>query len=332
MLNPTKIYDSRYNLMDLKITRESGKITLSQSLYVIFDLLRWSGDCNWSFDHLFGRQIERICPLTKESSSITIHYDESERPTPEEWNLAGEDPIAKVLRYRGPGTKRQNIGISYKGDIVPNGTLPESPLLATRYITGSGQEKGTVFTVMKNTSDLTLKVTVLEVLPWYMKLYLHTLVTKCSNGSPVELHPLLYTPAVTRKNPSQLEYQIEIFPHTSVNVEYGFDMTLLRYSEYPLDPARGFDVNGARITYAHSRKSNTLVTNTMLLTLPTPDFTMPFNVIMLTSLAITLFYGFFFNLCFRRFYVPDRHAPSRIQAIINRVKRLIPTSKKPKSD
>ena len=52
-----------------------------------------------------------------------------------------------------------------------------------------------------------------------------------------------------------------------------------------------------------------LVSNTLLLTVPTPDFTMPFNVIMLTCLVMTFFYGYLFNLMFRRLYLPDPQHP-----------------------
>lgn len=50
----------------------------------------------------------------------------------------------------------------------------------------------------------------------------------------------------------------------------------------------------------------------MLLKLPSPDFTMPFNVIMLTCMAMTFFYGFFFNLIFRRFYLNDPNRPRKL--------------------
>lgn len=63
-----------------------------------------------------------------------------------------------------------------------------------------------------------------------------------------------------------------------------------------------------------------VVSNTVLLTLPTPDFTMPFNVIMLTSMAMTFFYGQFFNLIFRRFHLAEPGKPagplSRLRSVL----------------
>lgn len=69
-----------------------------------------------------------------------------------------------------------------------------------------------------------------------------------------------------------------------------------------------------RFKSADSTSHIQIVSNTILLTLPTPDFTMPFNVIMLTSLAFTFFYGYFFNLAFRRFYLHDPKNPHGLLA------------------
>lgn len=60
----------------------------------------------------------------------------------------------------------------------------------------------------------------------------------------------------------------------------------------------------------------------MLLKLPSPDFTMPFNVIMLTCMAMTFFYGFCFNLIFRRFYLDD---PNRPRKLVGRIGLWIQT-------
>lgn len=51
-----------------------------------------------------------------------------------------------------------------------------------------------------------------------------------------------------------------------------------------------------------------LATPTVLVVIPTPDFTMPYNVIMLTSTLIALAYGITFNLMFRRFYLVDQES------------------------
>lgn len=81
--------------------------------------------------------------------------------------------------------------------------------------------------------------------------------------------------------------------------------------------------SGAFVRYLDaSGKSRYLCTGTLLLTLPTPDFTMPFNVIMLTSMSLTVFYGQFYNLLFRLFYLAD---PKQPHTPLGRLKRFFLT-------
>lgn len=58
-------------------------------------------------------------------------------------------------------------------------------------------------------------------------------------------------------------------------------------------------------------------TPTALVLLPTPDFTMPYNVIMLTSTLMALAYGMTFNQMFRRFHLPgpEREVPPLKRAV-----------------
>lgn len=48
-----------------------------------------------------------------------------------------------------------------------------------------------------------------------------------------------------------------------------------------------------------------IYTDTLLVSLPTPDFSMPYNVITLTCTVIALFFGSVFNLLIRNFTVVE---------------------------
>lgn len=279
LLNPIKIYSARYNLMDLEVTVNEDSIVLKQNLAVVFDLELWTQSSSWSFLTVFDRLIPRKCLLAKSKLSI-----EGKEVT---------DFVDLDL-----GVEKSEVG----------NMLKPSGLLATRYITGSGQEHGTIKTCLENVSGQDIEVTVLEVLPWIFKTYCHTI------KSSVPFTRQLFSPAVDRVKPAQIEYQLTIPANSQVTVEMDFDMTLLRYSEYTFSPARGFDIPGAIIDFrpVGETSANRIITETLLLTVPLPDFTMPFNVIMLTCLAMTFCYGVTFNLMFRRWYLPDPANPRTI--------------------
>jgi len=64
-----------------------------------------------------------------------------------------------------------------------------------------------------------------------------------------------------------------------------------------------------------NRPAYMMRTTSLLLSLPTPDFSMPYNVIILTSTIIALVFGSIFNLLTRRFVVVNK--PDEISDIPN---------------
>ena len=76
----------------------------------------------------------------------------------------------------------------------------------------------------------------------------------------------------------------------------------MRYHEYPSDANRGFDVPAAIVIVRGngSAPDRRIYSTSSLIMLPLPDFSMPYNVIILTSTLVALFFGSVFNiLCVR---------------------------------
>ena len=211
-------------------------------------------------------------------------------------------------------------------------TLPEQTLssktplerprvYASRSFTGNGQERGGVRAVITNTSPETVFLSYLESLPWFMKLYLHTLQTSIKplghSISPQDslgddpIREIYYRPAVDRRRGTHLELLLTVPALSSLTLTYDFEKAILRYTEYPPDANRGFDVAPAVIRLLPSSNSTLqdgsayLRTTSLLLPLPTPDFSMPYNVIILTSTVMALGFGSIFNLLVRRFVSID---------------------------
>jgi GPI-anchor transamidase subunit T len=75
-----------------------------------------------------------------------------------------------------------------------------------------------------------------------MKPYLHTLIAKLPDKTPLPLTTLRYRPAIDRLRGTQLECQLVIPGNSTVSLTWEFDKSILRYTEYPPDANRGFDV------------------------------------------------------------------------------------------
>jgi len=179
-----------------------------------------------------------------------------------------------------------------------------------RSMSGRGAESGGMRVVFQN-QDLVNSQTVvyLESLPWYLKPYLHTLSVSSTSTSSDDkiIQNLYYLPALDRERGSHIEIVASIPPNSTVTMSYDFEKAILRYTEYPPDANRGFDISPAIITLLDSqgRPTGQIRSTSALLSLPTPDFSMPYNVIILTSTVIALTFGGIYNLLTRRFVPVD---------------------------
>ena len=192
-----------------------------------------------------------------------------------------------------------------------------------RTVSGRGQERGGLKTTISNSSPTKeARIIYLETLPWFMKPYLHTLTAKVSPDSAIALpdpiRSIEYQAERDRERGTMLEMTLSIPASSVVTISYDFDKTILRYTEYPPDPNRGFEVAPAvaRMLGSDGSTLGYIRTTSLLLYLPTPDFSMPYNVIILTSTVIALGFGSIFNLLVRRFVGADEAPTLKLGGII----------------
>ena len=281
----------------------------------------------WSITGLFGRPVRGACPLSSDSplqsaQSICINV-------PSERNVTEIEEATRVARSYEDDFLRcyeplpeADFDLTLSEQTLSIKTPLKQPrLYASRSFTGNGQERGGVRAVITNTSPDTVSLSYLESLPWFMKVYLHTLRTSIKpseygrysgNGLPDQsIQDIYYRPAVDRRRGTHLELLLTIPPLSSLTLTYDFEKAVLRYTEYPPDANRGFDVAPAVIRLFPSQNSSSqdgtayLRTTSLLLPLPTPDFSMPYNVIILTSTVMALGFGSIFNLLVRQFVAVD---------------------------
>lgn len=104
-----------------------------------------------------------------------------------------------------------------------------------------------------------------------------------------------------------------------------FRKAFILYTEHPPDAHRGWDLPPAVLTPLCEASLNAtglvhsyglgplelganacgsrIYTSTLLVDLATPDFSMPYNVIIMTSTVVALFFGSIFNLLTRKFVI-----------------------------
>lgn len=201
-------------------------------------------------------------------------------------------------------------------DLQERAPLEQPLLYAERTFTGHGQERGGVQAILTNPSTTeAVELVYMESLPWYMKLYLHTLKATIDGQKGDVIQEMYYRPALDRTRPTQLEIKMRIPAASTVVLTYDFEKAILRYTEYPPDANRGFDIAAAVITIGDV----SIRTTSLLLSLPTPDFSMPYNVIILTSTVMALAFGSIFNLLVRRFVGADEADKWDVKAVRQKI-------------
>lgn len=253
-------------------------------------------ELEWDIESIFGRSIRGVG--LEDSSSVSLVRFETD---PESWNVQvhkTEDDITTMFDIGSqffleePILYNFNFKTKDSRQVLP---VSRPPVLVSRSLTGYSQDRGGVRAKFENPSEtewVTLAYS--ETLPWFMRVYLHTLDVS-GNG---HIDSQFYRPAIDRVRPGHLELEISLPPQGEIIFTYQFDKSLLLYAEYPPDANHGFSIDPAvvKVVNEQNKVVYQLRTPSLLLTLPVPDFSMPYNVIILTCTVMSLAFGTVFNL------------------------------------
>lgn len=156
--------------------------------------------------------------------------------------------------------------------------------------------------------------------PWWVRAFVSTLEAELAtaNGTKVDgagvIADLSYTPPIARQRPTTLQAKLHLPAKSTATLLLAYESSFLWYTEYPSDAHRGFELPPAALQLlprdeagasggAGARAGLTVHTASTLVSLPTPDFSMPYNVIVLTSTVMALFFGNVMNKVVREWRV-----------------------------
>lgn len=292
---------------------------IKQTVNLVFDTKLTSNSADWSLRKLFGQGMHGASGLA-DSSKIYVDITDAAfklSPEPSETivsvrggtstTLAVYDVIKSFSRelFSVAGIYPTDNEGRTQTPVVSLSAPP--PLYAKRYLLGVGQERGQIVTKITNSHWAALNVVLQENLPWFVPVYLHTLkITVNGVNQQIDANVIKYQPGRLRERPSQLEIAFKIPSRTTVNVAIDFDYVFLKWLEYPPDANHGHYIGSAILMaqlpiarnytsvpvdghlfadgFNASRAQGYMVnirTESLLITLPTPDFSMPYNVICL---------------------------------------------------
>ncbi|KAI8329631.1 GPI transamidase component PIG-T [Chlamydoabsidia padenii] len=334
LLNAHEIYNSNFHSMSIhakSVCKDDAcserMLQLKQTVTSVMDPVRETSRRDWSLSSIFDRQVNGACPMAY-SSQINVHLKDisfkNQLQPPPSTIFESSSSIATYDLHQVK--EPLDVKMTWPETVFefPLNTESKPLVNAHRYFTGYGQEHGGLRITLHNDHPTdSLSVTYYDSVPWFLKLYLHTLKVQVNHHhneigllnatEDTIIQNMLYQPAIDRSRPTMLECDLLLPPQSVVTLTIDFEKVFLKYTEHRPDANRGFDVGSAVVTIHDFKEkgqrakgqSTRIYTDTLLVSLPTPDFSMPYNVITLTCTIIALFFGSIFNLLIRSFEMVD---------------------------
>ena len=126
--------------------------------------------------------------------------------------------------------------------------MPAPPgLVVTRHLVGSGHEWGGLTTEITSHAPHTTEVFYLEMVPWFCRLYLHTL--SVSGATVLHQH---YVPAKDRQRAHMLELHLSLPPLSTSSLSLQFNRAFLKWTEHKPDAHHGFYIKSVRQRYSYT--------------------------------------------------------------------------------
>ncbi|GMR41991.1 hypothetical protein PMAYCL1PPCAC_12186, partial [Pristionchus mayeri] len=306
LMNPLKMYDSLYHSIGFNFFLQCDsqkcadpKWKLSLDAIVVFDFKARDRSLGFSFELFFGRSMDGKCEVADKSSFIynDDYYTPSFERVASETYKEGDSTFHlfdmkkssnnEVVRYSTPR--------SIDTRLPPPSIEVDAAMLGSEASLSGILEYG----ITRGSGESPLTASFLLLVPWYAQLHYATLQMKCRvKGKEYEgvLHRT-FIPSISRKRPASINYHFQLRPHAKCTVSVKFTRAFMKMSEYPSDANHGKYIPPAvvhivdpdhRSKFGVQSGGVSLFSSPLLLTLPVPDFSMPFNVEAFVCVLISL--------------------------------------------
>ncbi|CAH0405472.1 unnamed protein product [Chilo suppressalis] len=357
LLNSRMIHNTNYHSIGVHVRKVCAsedctetKLEIKQTVALVYDY-KIIGSNDWSFRKLFGHGLPGACPLATSSiihvditSNTSYPFQLSPMPDKVVQSRRGGSDLKLAVYEIDASVEMINIGVKHSTKEKLSVIIPP-PLHFNRYVLGYGKEFGGIVTELVNNYWTAIDVVVLENAPWWLPIQLSSLRINSEAESKL-VKSQYYSPGRSRQKPYHLELLLKLPPRSTTTITIDFEFVFLKWQEYPPDANHGFYIGSAiiaanlptaknytslpvtginyhsTINASQSWYPAVFRTNGAMVSLPTPDFSMPYNVICLACTVVALAFGPLHNICTKELILKPVGTPlSLTQKILNFFKR-----------
>lgn len=282
-------------------------------------------DVEWKLSSVFGRIISATCPA---ASSTQFSFRSNKIGVSGSATDSNEDITAIISKS---GQFDPVIQQSKKAK------LSSFPSFVTlhRYVTDQKERNFGLKTIIENKHNENATLVYFDTIPWYFRTFINTLqIRNEKTGQLISPDLIHFVAGRDRVRPHQIEIGFTVPAHSTFSIYFRAECAHLKWDEYPPDVNHGFYINPALISVqiqhkdllrdtdsGESTSSFRIYSETLLLNLPTPDFSMPYNVICLTCTVVAIGFGSFHNFTTRKFkFFATKTLKQRLTGLLKRRK------------
>lgn len=328
VFNPPFLIDGKYSwsLNSLFGSTIQAQCSLSGESHVYLDITGLPGDSKLTTNPT--RYVLFQDGLMK--SSLNNTSDAGKKYADYDVNAILSEPSVKYLNLGIQHKNNFNPSETLKPSFTPDVSV-------RRHARGYGVNSNGIIVSIVNSLSVDIYAIYTDMIPWYLRMYVHTMKIRLYKiGSiewkPVEPSQLYYEPAQDRVRPHHIELLFSVPAKSKIEIRFEFEQQFLRWTEYPPDANHGLYINPASVTFffptsqqnyterflhqllpdgqdlVDSREKLRLLeqhyplrlyTEPILLSMPTPDFSMPYNVLCLVCTVLSIAFGPIYNLTTR---------------------------------
>ena len=195
--------------------------------------------------------------------------------------------------------------------------LPTPPIVVHRTVTSPRAMDGIFTITIENNDDTPREAIYSEVWPWWVKGWMSEMELRINDTASYELlENFAYDPAnLPQDTTTTIHLTLSLPPRSNLVITIPFTKLTLKYTEHRPDAERGREISSGILTLLNENTGKgfrpRIYTSRLLLDVPTPDFSMPYNVIIMSSTVMAVFFGLMHGSLTRRWGWVELPAPTK---------------------